>query len=93
VWGAAPYRAANLAFGKLGNLIAFINMAFTLLQLEALEKAIAEGVTRVKYENKEVEYRSLEEMMQLLSIMQAQLGLKPKSQRILAKFSKGLDGC
>jgi hypothetical protein len=68
-------------------------MAFTLLQLEALEKAIAEGVTRVKYENKEVEYRSLEEMMQLLSIMQAQLGLKPKSQRILAKFSKGLDGC
>ncbi len=68
-------------------------MAFTLIQLEALEKAIAEGVTRVKYENKEVEYRSLDEMMRLLQLMQSQLGIKPKAQRILAKHSKGLDGC
>ena len=68
-------------------------MASTLLQLEALEAAIAEGVTRVKYENKEVEYRSLDEMMKLLALMQAQLGIKPKAQRLLAKYSKGLDGC
>lgn len=68
-------------------------MAFTLLQVEALEKAIAEGVTRVKYENKEVEYRSLDEMLKLLDLMKSSLGLKAKSQRVLASYSKGLNEC
>lgn len=67
-------------------------MAFTLSQIEALEKAIAEGVTRVKYENKEVEYRSLDEMLKLLDLMRSSLGLKPRAQRLLAKYSKGLNG-
>jgi len=68
-------------------------MAFTQAQLDALEKAIAEGVNKVKYENKEVEYRSLEEMLKLRDLMLSALGLKPKSQRLYAKFSKGFDEC
>jgi len=68
-------------------------MGFTLSQLEALEKAIAEGVTRVKYETKEVEYRSLEEMLKLRDLMRQELGLVSRGGRILTSHSKGLNGC
>ena len=46
---------------------------YTIEQLTALEKAIAEGVKRVKYQDKEVEYRSLEEMFTLANTMRAVL--------------------
>ena len=46
---------------------------YTIEQLTALEKAIAEGVKRVKYQDKEVEYRSLEEMFTLANTMRAAL--------------------
>lgn len=49
---------------------------FTFERLEALEAAIAEGVKRVKYTDKEVEYRSIAEMLQVRDIMRRQLGLK-----------------
>ena len=65
-------------------------MAWSTEQLEVLEKAIAEGVTRLKYENKEVEYRSLEDMMKLRDIIRAELGIVDKSgQRLYASYSKG----
>ena len=54
-------------------------MAFTLAQLEALESAIALGVTRVKYQDKEQEYRSLKEMRELRAQIRRELGMdKPK---------------
>lgn len=65
-------------------------MAFTLSQLTALEAAIAQGTTRVKYENKEVEYRSLEEMMKLRDLIRSELGLTKKSQRLYASHDKAL---
>lgn len=66
-------------------------MAFTLAQLQALEDAIAQGALRVRYSDKEVQYRSLDEMLQLQSTMQAQLGTQPRAnKRLLAKHSKGL---
>lgn len=65
-------------------------MAFTLTHLEALELAISQGTTRVKYENKEVEYRSLEEMLKLRDVMRAELGLVKKSARLYASHNKGL---
>lgn len=37
-------------------------MAFSEEELTAIEKAIASGSLRVKYQDKEVEYRSLAEM-------------------------------
>jgi hypothetical protein len=66
-------------------------MAFTQSQLIALEAAIAQGTTRVKYQDREVEYRSLAEMIQLLNMMKQELGLT--SGKIVVKkaeFSKGL---
>lgn len=68
-------------------------MAFTQIQLDALEKAIAEGVTRVKYETKEVEYRSLDEMLRLRDVIRQALGLVSRGGRILTNHSKGFDEC
>lgn len=69
------------------------SMAYTQTQLDAIEAAIAEGVTTVKYENKEVTYRSLEEMIKIRDIIRADLGLTSRGARRYASFSKGLNGC
>lgn len=69
-------------------------MAWTQTQLDALEKAIAEGTLRVKYENKEVEYRSLEDMLKVRDLIRKELGIvSSKGQRIIATHSKDLDEC
>lgn len=64
--------------------------SFTSAQLEALEKAIAEGAQRVKYQDKEVEYRSLEEMMAIRDAMRRDLGIVCNSRRTVGVFSSGL---
>lgn len=75
--------------------------AFTVENLEALEEAIAGGEKRVKYTDKEVEYRSLDEMLKIRDLMRKKLGLGKScgekglfgGTRVTAKHSKGLDGC
>ena len=64
--------------------------AFTAENLLALEDAIVKGVRRVKYTDKEVEYRSLDEMLQLRNLMRKELGTKTSGGRVPATFSKGL---
>lgn len=74
---------------------------FSLEKLELLECAIAEGVKRVKYSDKEVEYRSMDEMLKARDLMRKKLGLKSKcgksglfgGKRINIEHSKGLDDC
>ena len=74
--------------------------SYTLADYHALEKAIGEGAKVVKYNDKWVEYRSLDEMFKQLRFIAKQLGLNKKScgkkglfggSRISAKHSKGLD--
>jgi hypothetical protein len=48
-------------------------MAFSSEQLAALEAAIAEGALRVRYDGKEVQYRSLSEMLQVRDMIRRQL--------------------
>lgn len=50
-------------------------MAFTQVQLQAVEKAIASGTTRVRYADREVQYRTLDELLQLRTAMKSELGL------------------
>lgn len=50
-------------------------MSFTTEQYTALIGAIAEGALRVKYQDKEVEYRSLTEMLKLKTLMETELGI------------------
>lgn len=49
--------------------------SFTPDQLIALEAAIADGALKVKYSDKEVEYRSLAEMLKTRDIMRNALGM------------------
>lgn len=53
--------------------MALTSTAFTQENLTALENAIVEGVKKVKYSDKEVEYRSLDEMMRLRNLMKKEL--------------------
>ena len=72
---------------------------FTLEQLQALEASIASGERRVKYNDKEVEYRSIEEMRKLVSMMRKALCLDSSTgkkglfggRRVNAIHSTGLD--
>lgn len=64
-------------------------MAFTQAQLDALEEAISQGVLVVKYKDREVRYRSLDEMQRLRETIRRELGLSAPSVRLYAKHSKG----
>lgn len=48
-------------------------MTFTTKQRDDLKKAIAEGVLEYMYEGKRVKYRSLDEQLRILSLMNAEL--------------------
>lgn len=62
---------------------------FTQEQLSELEKAIASGCLEVKYSDKSIRYRSIDEMLKARDIMRRELGLSGKTTRVLAKHSKG----
>jgi hypothetical protein len=65
-------------------------MAFTTTDLANLDHAIASGTKRVKYSDKEVEYRSLAEMLQARDLMRKELGITDgRFGRILSEHSKG----
>ena len=66
-------------------------MAFTTEQYNALCEAISQGVLKVEYSDKKVEYRSLSEMLQLKKLIEQELGLgKPQNNRLLAIHDKGV---
>ena len=66
-------------------------MAYTNEQHSALTAAIAQGALRVKYADKEIEYRSLDEMQRIKREMEAQLfPTRVNSGRAFASFSKGI---
>lgn len=79
-------RAAPALALESGDCVAFTND-----QLARLEEALAQGARKVKYADKEVEYRSLEEMQTLRRMMRKELGLDAEIQRVPLKFSKGFE--
>lgn len=48
-------------------------MAFTTTQLEAIESALASGELTVKYDGKEVTYRSMKELLTARDLIRAEL--------------------
>ena len=68
-------------------------MAFSQGQLDAIEAAIAAGVTSVSYEGKSSSFRSLDEMLRVRDIIMRALGLAPqKSATILVAHDRGFPG-
>lgn len=61
-------------------------IAFTQENLELLEQALVEGVKKVKYSDKEVEYRSVDEMIKLRNLIKKELC------QTTSKTKKGLFG-
>lgn len=66
-------------------------MAYTIEQYQALQEAIAGGELSVRYADRSVTYRSVAEMLQILRLMQSELGLNADQNggRRLTSFSKG----
>jgi len=50
-------------------------MAWTQLELDALDQAISSGATSVSYAGRQVSYRSLDEMIRLRNMIRADLGI------------------
>ena len=66
-------------------------MAFTIEQYNTLTEAIASGSLSVKYADKEVTYRSLKEMKEILGMMRTDVfPSSTQSRRKYAEHSKGL---
>lgn len=65
---------------------------FTLDDLAALEQAIAKGVKTVKYTDRELTYRSIDEMLKVRDLIRDCLGLngEGRGRRRLATHNKGL---
>jgi hypothetical protein len=65
-------------------------MAFSQVQLDAIEAGIASGSTSVSYEGKSVTYRSIDEMLRIRAIIMRALGLIPASSAtVLVAHSRG----
>lgn len=68
-------------------------MAFSQVQLDAIEAGIAAGVTTVSYEGKTASYRSLDEMLRIRDIIMRALSLAPqKSATVLVAHDRGFPG-
>lgn len=67
-------------------------MTYTVEQLTELEAAIASGERKVKYQDREVEYRTLADMRSIAQQIRRELGLENKvPKRTLLAFTKGHD--
>lgn len=68
------------------------NETYTTEQYNTLCAAIAQGVLRVKYGDKEIDYRSLNDMRQIKAMMEAVLFPgKKKTKRKYLNFKKGFN--
>ena len=62
-------------------------MNFTQDDLKSLEKAIVGGTLTVRYSDKNITYRSLDEMMRIRDLVRNELGLTTrKNRRIFSEF-------
>lgn len=69
-------------------------MAWTQIDIDKLKAAIATGATRVRYADRDVEYRDLAEMRETLGMMQTEVdgaAGTARAKQIRFKTSKGLD--
>ena len=67
-------------------------MAWTQSDLDAIEAALVNGTTKVKYETKEVTYRSIDELIRVRDLIKKDLGAtNASSGRVYSSHSKGLN--
>lgn len=67
-------------------------MAWTQTDLDKIEKAIAQGPQKIKFSDKEITFRSLDEMLKIRDLIKTSIGQKT-NRKITAHYpshSKGL---
>ena len=67
-------------------------MAYTDQQLQALRDALANGVLRVRFEGREIEYRSIEELKAVIAAVEADVNKSkgtPTTRQIRISTEKG----
>lgn len=57
-------------------------MSYTQAQLDALRAALASGVTRVSYDGRTVEYRSIADLERAIAAVERALGQRQQVSRI-----------
>lgn len=69
-------------------------MAWTQAELDALNKAIAQGVTNVRFADRTVQYRSLSEMLRIRAMIMDELNLPGATREAVKKlnYTKGIEG-
>jgi len=67
-------------------------MAWTQTQLDAMNTAIAEGTLTVRFADRSVTYRSLNEMLRIRTLMMDEIGTNAvvKDQMRTFSYSKGI---
>lgn len=67
-------------------------MSWTTSDLEAIDSAIKSGRLRVRYGDRDVTYRSLDEMLRIRDLINHELGLVADGGRTVrySTYSKGL---
>ncbi|MEM9378425.1 MAG: hypothetical protein AAGB93_00650 [Planctomycetota bacterium] len=66
-------------------------MAWTQDDLDRINRAISNGRLSVQYEDRRVQYRSLQEMLQIRQLMRDELeGSSGRVRRTYARHDKGL---
>ena len=67
-------------------------MAYTEQQLQALRDALANGVRRVRFGDREIEYRTVDELKQAIAVAEADVaksGGVPVTRQIRVSTEKG----
>lgn len=64
-------------------------MAYSQADIDALEMAIASGAKKVKFSDRETEYRDLNEMKQILNDIKAAVSGKRRAPYVAKSFSRG----
>lgn len=65
-------------------------MAYTQQDIDTLKAAMAQGVSEVRYVSGSVTYRSLDDMMKTLKLMEAEINpTGAVSSRTVARFERG----
>lgn len=65
-------------------------MSWTQDDLDALERAIKRGASKIRFKDSDITYYGLNEMLKLRKLMQKELGLSKRSRRSNPAYSKGL---
>lgn len=64
-------------------------MAWTQGDLEKIEKAIASGARRVRFQTHEVEYQSIGDMLRARDVIKTELDTSLRPGVMLAEYSSG----